>query len=225
MRRPPAGSTRAFVMPEIKIPNNAPNCIARLAFLKHADGNGLRSEMTRAEFAHYLVGEGKGEHDDHAPPMFMMDADDRNVPKAFAEKWIRRDRSLDPNQPGSDGKNWPLYQAYCVHVLREPMYGEPRHYRLMVSPEEKYGVQTDMPEFTRALMTRINDDMKRELIWVASAHYNTPRPHVHIGVRGMDTRAEPVYFHKQYWQEGIRDRAREILWENFGSGKGVRRAG
>jgi type IV secretory pathway VirD2 relaxase len=109
--------------------------------------------------------------------------------------------------------------------MRREMVDEPRHYRLIVSPEDPCGRQIDMQEFAREFMSRVEADYSRQFHWVASAHYNTDHPHLHIGIRGMDTKMEPVLFHEPYQKNGFKRRAREILYERLGSAKELRRAG
>jgi hypothetical protein len=184
--------------------------------------------MARVEFAHYFVGEGKGD-DGSLPEMFTADESSGHAVHegntAFARKWLSRDRSIDADQIGFDGKRWPLSQAYCLDIMRRELPEEPRHYRIIVSPEKAAGDQLDMQEFGKELIARVESDYSRQFYWVASAHHNTDHPHLHIGIRGMDTKMEPVLIHPPYRRTGIRNRAREILYERLGSAKELRRAG
>lgn len=219
----PAGAGGRWRMPP-EPAANSPRAICRLSILQHTGGQGLRHDLSRIEFADYLVGEGKGS-DGKLPSMFPPTDD---VPKDFKTKWMLRDKSVDVEQIGFDGKRWPLQQAWCVDVMRRPLVDEPRHFRLMVAPEPKAGTQLspdDMRDFGRELMNRVSDDIGRQILWVGAAHFNTDEPHLHFGIRGMDELAEPVYFHQRYIKRGFEWRARELLAETVGSRKEVRRAG
>jgi hypothetical protein len=220
-KRAPKGAGHRCVMPP-EPSASAPKCTVILKFLSHWDTSGCRPDLDRTKFAHYLVGEGKGE-DGVLPEMFTADDDD--VPKAFRDAWLRRDRSIDDRQPGFDGKRWTLRQAWCADILRREMPGEPRHFRLVVSPESTYGKLIDLKEFGRELLERVEVDNFRKLNWVASAHFNTPRPHLHFGIRGLDTEGKEVHFPSGYVRVGFKHRAREILHEAFGQKKRVSHAG
>lgn len=225
-KRPAAGAGHRYTMPKAPCAS-APKCVVTVNFLSHWDSNKCRPDLERAQFAHYIVGEGKGD-DGTLPEMFTADDD---VPSAFAAAWLRRDQSLDSSEPGfnaletSPSKRWPLKQAWCADILRRDMPHEPRHFRLVVSPEELYGKQIELREFTRELMERVESDNFRRLYWVASEHHNTDHPHVHIGIRGLDTIGQPVHFAGPYANKGFRYRAREVLAEAFNVGKRVSRAG
>lgn len=201
----------------------SPSCIAKLNFIAHSGESKMcRDDLNRVGFAQYLIGEGKGE-DGTLPTMFT--AADHDPPKAFRDAWLRRDRSIDPEQIGWDGQRWPIQQAWCAEILRQRLVDEPRHYRLMVSPAEKWGKQVDMQEFAQRLMTHVETDLRRRFYWVASAHYNTDRPHIHVGIRGMDREHAPVFFPKPYVKSGIMWRGQAVLAEMIAEQKAVKRAG
>lgn len=200
----------------------SPQCVSKIAFLQHDGKNGCRHDLTRVQFADYLVGEGKGP-DGVLPLMFT--ARDLDPPKAFRDAWLTRDKTLDSEQIGFDGKRWPLQQAWCVEIMRAPLPEENRHYRLTVSPAARWGHVVDMQEFAQRLMERVESDLDRRLNWVASAHHNTDHPHIHVGIRGVDQKHEPVFFPKPYWEDGIRRRGRGVLAELLAERKGERRAG
>lgn len=219
---PTKGSGHPWQMPE-KPPANAPMCVAQVNILKPWEG-GVRPELSRSQFAHYLVGEGKGE-DGVLPEMFTSDDD---PPSAFRDAWLRRDRSVDDREPGFNGKHWPLMQAWCADVMRRELYEEPRYFRVVVSPEQRVGRQmgkSAMQVFTRSLMRGVEEDCFRQFHWAASAHFNTDHPHVHIGIRGQDKSGRPVVLRARYVKYGFEWRARTLLAEMFPAEKKVRRAG
>jgi len=52
-------------------------------------------------------------------------------------------------------------------------------------------------------------DLGTQLQWVATAHYNTEHPHVHVALRGMTDRNQPLRLPKDYIRHGIRGSCRE----------------
>lgn len=212
---------------------DVPKCHGHVDFLAHQwESKVCRPDLIRSEFAHYLVGEGKGD-DGTLPSMFTRE--DLPPSDAFAKAWLRRDKNTDSAQPGfndqatAPSKRWPINQAWCADIIRRDLPGEKWHFRLMASPEKHNGERVNMQEFARVLMGRVDEDLNVRTFWSASAHYNTPIPHVHIGVRGIDADGKQVYFHSPYANRGFEYRAREVLKELLSArskpGKQALRAG
>jgi len=207
--RLPSASAVKYTMPR-RPADSVPNCIGHVDFLTHWDSGKCRPDLELAEFAHYLVGEGKG--DDGTMPV-MFTRDDSPPPDAFAKAWLRRDNNSAAVRGGFVGKRWPLQQAWCAEIIARDMPGEKCHFRLMASPERRHGIRVDMRRFTREVMLRVDEDLRVSTLWSASAHVNTGIPHVHIGVRGVDANGKGVFFPPPYALRGFEYRARQVLGE------------
>ena len=85
---------------------------------------------------------------------------------------------------GSPGRLYGADDGFDRDAFRAPLAGEERQFRFIVSPED--GDELDLKEFARRLMTQVEKDLGRRLIWAAVNHHNTDNPHIHIDVRGVD---------------------------------------
>src|SRR5215469_9365699 len=83
--------------------------------------------------------------------------------------------------------------------------GDERVFKLIVSPE--FGERMDLMAHTRALMSQIQQDLCTKLEWTAVCHYNTSHPHVHIAMRGINERGEPLRLEPDYIRLSIRKHA------------------
>jgi len=98
-------------------------------------------------------------------------------------------------------------------VLRVAVAGKKHQFRFIVSPEDG-GV--DLTLFTRALMDQVERDLGRRLVWGAVNHHDTDNPHVHVVVRGVDTRGQEVRIDREYLSRRMRWRAQEIVTRELG---------
>lgn len=121
---------------------------------------------------------------------------------------------------GSAGKLYsvePSLEPQAAAQVRaglEPLEGEKRQFRFIVSPEDAH--QLDMTEFVRELMQRVERDLGQRIIWGAVNHYDTAHPHAHVVVRGVDRDGREVRFEPQYMKRGFRSRAEELETEWLG---------
>ncbi len=91
---------------------------------------------------------------------------------------------------------------------------DPHQFRFIVSPEDSG--ELDLHEFTRDLMGQVEQDLGRDLDWVAVDHHNTDNPHTHVVIRGRDRQGEELRLDRHYISHGFRDRAREIATRELG---------
>ena len=134
---------------------------------------------------------------------------------AFAShlKYIQRD--------GTDisGARAPLFDREDDNVDARRFIDRSRsdehQFRVMVSPEDS-GSLEDLNEFTRRLMEQVDRDLRTQTDWVAACHYNTPKPHVHIAVRGGNTKEGVLIIARKYLTSGLRHRAEERLTLELG---------
>ena len=87
--------------------------------------------------------------------------------------------------------------------------GDRHHFKIIVSPED--GAQIgDLKAYTRELMAQVERDLGTRLEWVATDHWDTDNPHVHILLRGKDEAGEDLVIAGNYIAHGMRNRAAEL---------------
>jgi len=89
------------------------------------------------------------------------------------------------------------------------------HFRLIVNPEDG----RDLPDFktyARRFMAQVEGDMGTALDWVAGAHFDTGRPHLHILLRGKRDDDRDLVLPREYVSHGLRGRAQELATEILG---------
>jgi type IV secretory pathway VirD2 relaxase len=126
-------------------------------------------------------------------------------------------RYIEREGVGADGSRGVLYNRAgntSGERFLDPIDGEQRQFRFIISPED--GHRLDLTEFTRRLMTQMEADLGRKLVWVASNHYNTDNPHTHVVVRGVDAEGKELWIPDEYLKRGMRNRASEIATEELG---------
>jgi len=89
------------------------------------------------------------------------------------------------------------------------------HFRFVVSPEDATQL-ADLRTFTRELMADVERDLDTRLDWVATDHWNTDNPHVHVLIRGKDQDGEDLVISRAYISRGFRDRAAERVTLELG---------
>ncbi|SDG96453.1 relaxase/mobilization nuclease domain-containing protein [Pelagibacterium luteolum] len=89
------------------------------------------------------------------------------------------------------------------------------HFRFIVSPDDVFELD-DLKSFTRDLMDQMQKDMGTELDWIATDHWNTEHPHIHVLVRGVTDTGEDLVISRDYIRSGMRDRASDLLTLELG---------
>lgn len=89
------------------------------------------------------------------------------------------------------------------------------HFRFIVSPEEAAQL-ADLRTFTRELMADVERDLGTRLDWVATDHWNTDNPHVHVLIRGKAEDGQDLVISRAYISHGFRDRAAERVTLELG---------
>jgi type IV secretory pathway VirD2 relaxase len=92
--------------------------------------------------------------------------------------------------------------------------GDPRLWKLIISPE--FGERLDLQRLTRDVMSRVESDLRSSLEWVAVAHFNTEHPHVHVALRGLDSRGEAFKLDRDYIKNGLRSVAQHFATVQLG---------
>src|SRR5919109_2044857 len=92
--------------------------------------------------------------------------------------------------------------------------GDERLWKFIVSPE--HAERLDLKAHTRALVSQMERDLGARLEWVAIDHYNTDNPHIHLVVRGRDTRGSDLRIHPDYLRQGLRRRSQDLATQALG---------
>lgn len=101
-----------------------------------------------------------------------------------------------------------------LHSTIENFYLSPHNFRFIISPED--GDKIDLKEFTKNLINTIENDLNTKLNWVASCHYDTNDPHVHLVIDGRDKSGNKLLLTRDYISRGIRNRASSIVNNKLG---------
>ena len=115
---------------------------------------------------------------------------------------------------GSPGQLYGQEEDFDRVAFDQPLAGEQRQFRLIVSPEDGDGM--DLRVFARQFMSQVEKDLGRGLIWAAVNHHNTDNPHVHIVVRGVDRAGNDLRINGRYISQEMRWRAQEIATRELG---------
>lgn len=90
----------------------------------------------------------------------------------------------------------------------------PHNFRFIISPED--GDKIDLKYFSKNLLKTIESDLNTKINWVASCHYDTNEPHVHLVIDGRDKSGEKLLMTRDYISRGIRNRASTIINNKLG---------
>ena len=115
---------------------------------------------------------------------------------------------------GREGERGKLYDRSVDEAdaksFNERASEDRRQFRLIVSPEDAERMK-DLTRFTREFMSQVEKDLGRRLDWVAANHHDTAQPHVHIVIRGGNTRNGELLIDRKYISHGFRARAQELV--------------
>jgi type IV secretory pathway VirD2 relaxase len=92
--------------------------------------------------------------------------------------------------------------------------GDERLWKLIVSPE--FAERIDLKQLTRELIARMEAELDTTLQWTAAAHYNTEHPHVHVALRGIDSKGQPLKLDRNFIKHGIREIAEDLCTRQLG---------
>jgi type IV secretory pathway VirD2 relaxase len=115
---------------------------------------------------------------------------------------------------GTPGQLYGAGESFDREAFAEPVAGEKRQFRFIVSPEDARDV--DLKMFARELVAQMEEDLGRPLVWAAVNHHNTEHPHVHLVIRGVDADGKELRIPPRYIQQDMRARAQNILTRELG---------
>ncbi len=128
-------------------------------------------------------------------------------------KYIEREgvgsdgREAEAYDKEQDGINLNDFQGRCE--------GDRHQFRFIVSANDADSLE-DLKSFTRDVMTRMEQDLRTELDWVAVDHFDTVHPHTHIVLRGIDDQNRDLIIAKSYMGHGMRHAASDLLTHELG---------
>jgi type IV secretory pathway VirD2 relaxase len=106
-------------------------------------------------------------------------------------------------------------EAADERAFAERCEDDRHHFRFIVSPEDAAQL-ADFRTFTRELMADVERDLDTRLDWVATDHWNTDNPHVHVLIRGKADDGQDLVISRAYISRGFRDRAAERVTLELG---------
>ena len=142
----------------------------------------------------------------------------KNNGTGFKEKIRAHLEYISRSNSGMDGEKPELFSKDDIPIVTKDIVKKleesPYNFRFIISPED--GAMIDMKLFTKDLVRTIEKDLQTKLEWVASCHYDTNEPHVHIVINGMDGSGKKLLLSRDYISRGIRNRASEIINKKIG---------
>lgn len=128
-------------------------------------------------------------------------------------------RYVERDGAGADGEQGRFFGARedCADAVAFAgrCEGDRHHFRLIVNPEDGRELP-DLKAFARRFMEQVETDMGTPLDWVAGAHYDTGRPHLHILLRGRRDDGRDLVLPRDYVSHGLRQRSQELATEILG---------
>jgi|FEC22Drversion2_1045045.scaffolds.fasta_scaffold00648_12 type IV secretory pathway VirD2 relaxase len=110
---------------------------------------------------------------------------------------------------GTDARMFDTHsEAADERAFAERCEDDRHHFRFIVSPEDATQLN-DLRTFTRELMADVERDLGTRLDWVATDHWNTDNPHIHVLIRGKAEDGQDLVISRAYISRGFRDRAAE----------------
>lgn len=142
----------------------------------------------------------------------------KNNKTGFAEKIKAYFDYISRDHAGKDAHKPELFSKESVQEISKDMIADftksEHNFRFIISPED--GDKLELKEFTRNLIKAIEKDLGTQLSWVASCHYDTNEPHVHLVVDGKNDIGKKLLMTRDYISRGIRNRASEIINNKLG---------
>lgn len=137
-------------------------------------------------------------------------------PNHIRGQWAAHGRYIARESANPDGVGFNMTSdeiAIPATLAGWQKSGDRRLFKMIVSPE--FGERLDLKKHTRALITRLSQDLNTNLEWVAVAHYNTGHPHVHVALRGV-TATGNLRLPRDVIKHTIRRHAEDLCTEQLG---------
>lgn len=183
--------------------------------------NKLARQMRKASGKRYRV-DGRGQ-----PCSFIQHARDQRVlvkisysnntkTKSWAAhgKYLQRDHAQIEGEKGHGFTKESQEVDICDLLNQWQEAGDPRIFKLIISPENAN--KLDLKEHARELMQRVEGDLGTKLEWVAIDHNNTEHGHLHLIIRGLDDKGQPLKIQSDYIAKGFRSQSQDIVTQKLG---------
>jgi len=142
----------------------------------------------------------------------------KNSGDGFKEKIRAHLDYITRNEAGLNSEKPELFsqdeESLTLKDIATKFEDSPHNFRFIISPED--GDKIDLKTFTIDLVKTIENDLKTKIKWVASCHYDTNEPHVHLVINGKDEFGNKLLMTKDYISRGIRNRAAEKITHKLG---------
>ena len=136
-----------------------------------------------------------------------------------ARSLMRHALYLQREGAGREGDRVEAFDRELDHAdgagFVERARGDRRHYRTVIAPERGAEIG-DLKAYARELMQRVEQDLGHQLDWIAAAHFDTGRPHVHLLIRGQLVDGRDLVIPPDYVSYGFRHRAEELATQYLG---------
>ena len=133
-------------------------------------------------------------------------------------RYIQRD-GVEREGPDGERRGGDLYGRGADRMddrgFLERSEDDRHQFRVILSPEDADQLG-DLKANTRPFMAQMETDLGTRLDWVAVDHHNTGHPHTHIVIRGKDAQGKDLIIARDYFTQGMRRRAQEIVTEALG---------
>ncbi len=165
------------------------------------------------------VGSGYGKVVSHGPRSQRVLVKAMPTPNRTPGAWYKHGLYLQregAHTPGEIGRGFDAEQAQVdlkTLLAQWQRAGDPHFFKLILSPE--HSAQLDLPDYTRRVMDRLEQDLGTPLQWAAIDHHNTGHAHVHVVLRGVSD-GRPLTIARMYLQGGIKGRAQDIATRLLG---------
>ncbi len=120
---------------------------------------------------------------------------------------------------GSDGREAEAYDkeqdGINLNDFQNRCEGDRHQFRFIVSADDADSLE-NLKSFSRDVMTRMEQDLRTELDWVAVDHFDTVHPHTHIVLRGIDDQNKDLIIARSYMSHGMRHAASDFLTHELG---------
>ena len=136
--------------------------------------------------------------------------------QALHLRYIERDGTERPDGRESEGRLFDAMSDNASGEAFEARGKDDRHqFRMIVSPEDGKALSS-LRDTTRDLLDQMERDLGTKLDWVASDHWDTEHPHVHVVISGRRDDGRDLVMPRDYISRGIREAAQGIVGRELG---------
>jgi len=124
--------------------------------------------------------------------------------------YLSKGKGLDGTDAELFDRDGPVDRQAFIQRARE----DGHQIRAMVSLDA--GDRADLVTFAKRILRQFEADIQSPVDAVCAIHYDTPRPHLHVVIRGVLPNGQKLYLTKSYWAYGVKYRAQGIATAMLG---------